>query len=218
LLSADAVATNGIIHHTAAIVVPPSQYLWDRINADPDMTYFKAAIQRADSGSGALQGAMLNIGANLTVFVPSDSAMRAALTGLIAQGLIAQGVSPATALAQAGALAATPAVFTNPALAAVLTPTVVKGIAVYHILGTRAFTVNFPTTLTYFSTLLNSAVPKHQGVGLQAIFAGPVVTAATVKGVANATASNIFINPFSTSDQHFTNGVLHKINQVLFPQ
>ena len=80
LSATDAASTNGIIHHTAAVVVPPSQFLWDRINNDPDMTYFKAAIQRADSGTGTLQAALLNIGANLTVFVPTDSAMRAAIT------------------------------------------------------------------------------------------------------------------------------------------
>jgi len=52
-----------------------------------------------------------------------------------------------------------------------------------------------------------------------------MVTAATVKGAANATASNVIINalpflpdPAGTSDQHFINGTLHKINQVLLPQ
>lgn len=221
LASADAAASNGIIHHTAAVVTPPQASLWGRISSDPDMTYFKAAIQRADSGvtgASSLQGALDNIGANLTTFVPTDSAMRAALTGLIAQGLIAQGVPPATALAQAGALAATPAVFSNPLLYSSLTPTLVKGIAVYHIMGVRVFTVNFPTTAANFPTLLNSAVPAHPGVGLQSTFTGPVVTAATVKGAANATASVVLINPVSTSDQNATNGVLHKINQVLLPQ
>lgn len=221
LTAVDAAVSNGVIHHTAAVVLPPSQSLWARISNDADMTYFKAAIQRADSGVAAassLQGALDNIGANLTTFVPTDSAMRAALTGLIAQGLIAQGVPPATALAQAGALAATPAVFSNPLLYTSLTPTLVKGIAVYHILGTRAFTVNFPTTAANFPTLLNSAVPAHPGVALQSTFTGPVVTATTVKGAANASASVILINPVTTSDQNATNGVLHKINQVLLPQ
>jgi len=221
LVAVDAVASNGIIHHTATLITPPQQSLWGRISTDADMTYFKAAIQRADSGVAAassLQGALDNIGANLTTFVPTDSAMRAALTGLIAQGLIAQGVPPATALAQAGALAATPAVFSNPLLYTSLTPTLVKGIAVYHILGTRAFTVNFPTTAANFPTLLNTAVPLHPGVGLQSTFTGPVVSAATVKGAANATASVVLINPVTTSDQNATNGVLHKINQVLLPQ
>jgi uncharacterized surface protein with fasciclin (FAS1) repeats len=94
----------------------------------------------------------------------------------------------------------------------------VKGIAVYHILGTRAFTVNFPTTGSKVPTLLNLAVAAHPGVTLQASFTGPVVTAATVKGAANATASMLLINPLTTSDQNATNGVLHKIDQVLLPQ
>jgi len=225
LSAADLAATNGIIHHTYAIVVPPSLSLWGRISADPDMTYFKAAILRADSGTavapstvGFLQGALDNIGANLTAFVPTDSAMRAALTGLIAQGLIAQGVPPATALAQGAALAATPAVFTNPLLYSSITATTVKGLAVYHLLGNRVFTSNMPTTATFYPTLLNTAIAAHPGAALQVSFTGPAVTTATVKGVANATASNFIIDPISKTDQNATNGVLHKIDQVLLPQ
>ena len=221
-------AANGVIHHTAFVVTPPSRYLWDRINTDAGLTYLKAAIQRADSGTGTpgtLQSALLNIGANLTVFAPTDAAFQATLTGAIYQALVAQGVPPATALAQATALASTPGVFSNPALFPVLTAQTVKGIVVYHILGQRAFTNNFPTTQTFYPTLLNSAVPSHPGIGLSAIFGAPFVTSATVKGAANATAANILINvspltpdPSGTSDQHYLNGVLHKIDQVLLPQ
>src|SRR5450432_1831260 len=121
------------------------------------MKYFKAAVLRADSGSGSpgtLQSALMNIGANFTVFVPTDSAMRAAITGQITLALIAQGLPPATAAATAAALAATPAVFSNPALYGALTPTIVGGLVAYHILGTRAFTVNFPTTASTFYTLI----------------------------------------------------------------
>ncbi len=228
LLSADAVATNGIIHHVAAVVVPPSASLWARINSDADMTYLKAAILRADSGTavapatvGTLQSALDNIGANLTVFAPTDSSFRSLLTGQITLALMAQGMDAATAQATAASLASTPAVFTNPALGAVLTPTNVKGIVVYHVLGTRAFTVNLPTAVTNFPTLLNSAIPLHPGIGLQATFTGPVVSAATVKGAANASAAVVLLNPTpgaGTSDQNATNGVLHKINQVLRPQ
>ena len=228
LSAADAAATNGIIHHVAAVVVPPSASLWVRISNDPDMTYLKAAILRADSGTavapstvGTLQGALDNIGANLTVFAPTDSSFRSILTGQITLALIAQGMPPANAQATAAALAATPAVFTNPALSAVLTPTNVKGIVVYHVLGTRAFTVNLPTASANFPTLLNGAIAAHPGVGLQATFTGPVVTAATAKGVGNASAATVLLNPVpgtGTSDQNATNGVLHKINQVLLPQ
>ncbi len=221
LSGTDAVTANGIIQHTAAVVLPPQQYLWDRINTDPDMTYFKAAIQRADSGTGTLQSALLNIGANLTVFVPTDSAMKAAITAQITAALIAQGYPPATAAATAAALASTPAVFTNPALGAVLTPRIVSGIVAYHILGTRVFTVNFPSAVTNVFTLIG--VSPFPGVGLVATLAGPVASAASVKGAGafNTTASNILLDPTpytGKSDQLYLNGVIHKIDQAMFPQ
>ncbi|MFN8246706.1 MAG: fasciclin domain-containing protein [Ferruginibacter sp.] len=165
------------------------------------------------------------MGANFTVFAPTNAAFQTTLTGAIYQALVSLGVPPATALAQAQALASTPAVFSNPLLYGALTAQTVKGIVVYHVLGTRAFTNNLPTTQTFVPTLLNSAVPAHPGVGLQATFGVPFVTSATVKGVGNATAANIIINaspltpdPAGTSDQHFLNGTIHKIDQVLLPQ
>ena len=89
--------------------------------------------------------------------------------------------------------------------------------------GIRVFSVNIPTTATAVKTLLNSAggpYALHPGVMIQATFTGPVVTAATVKGAANTTASNILISfsPPFTSDLHYVNGVIHKIDQVLRPQ
>ena len=228
-------AANGVIHEVGAIVAPPSQYLWDRINADTTpvkgLRYLKAAILRADSGTGSpgtLQGALLNIGANLTVFAPTDSAFAAILTGAIYQALVKQGLPPgaatfgaATALATSKDTTGAPTVFKNPALFGALSATNVKGIIVYHILGKRAFTNNFPETPTSYPTLLNGAIPSHPGVSLQATFIGPnpFVVSATVQGVFNTTASNILINnkPSGTSDQHYLNGVLHKIDQVLIP-
>ena len=128
----------------------------------------------------------------------------------------------AGAQAQAAALASTPGVFTNPLLGSVITPTLVKGIVVYHLLGSRAFSVNIPTTATALKTLLNGAIAAHPGVTVQATFGLTGVTAATVKGLGNATASNVLINPTpapgGTSDQHYINGTLHKIDQVLLPQ
>ncbi|MEO6329357.1 MAG: fasciclin domain-containing protein [Ginsengibacter sp.] len=239
----DVPAANGVIHPSAFLVTPPQRYLWDRINTDAGLTYLKAAITRADSGVAAtspvsLIGALNNIGANLTVFAPTDAAFQLTLTGAIFQGLTGLPLTPANAAAhpveyaQAVALASSTDVFTNPLLFSVLTAQTVKGIAVYHILGNRAFTNNFPTTATFYPTLLNSAVPIHPGVSLQAVFgaaSAPFATTATVKGVGNATASNILIipappipaalipEPFGNSDQHYLNGVLHKIDQVLLP-
>ena len=163
-----------------------------------------------------------NFGPNITVFAPTNAAFQGLLTAQITAALIAQGVPPATAAIIAAGLASTPGVFSNPALYSVLTPTTVKGIVVYHLLGSRAFLNNFPTTATSYPTLLNSAVPTHPGVSLACTFTGPFVSAATVKGIANPTASNILINPTpepnGTSDQFFINGTIHKIDQVLRPQ
>ncbi|MFM6924134.1 MAG: fasciclin domain-containing protein, partial [Ferruginibacter sp.] len=227
LVAVNTAAANGVIHTAAAMPAPPSKVLAQRIFADADMTYFAAAVNRADSGvapttSASLVWVLSNFGPNVTVFVPTNAAMQGLLTAQITQALIAQGVPPAIAAAQAAALASSPAVFSNPALYSVLTAQTVKGLVVYHMLGTRAFTNNFPTTATSYPTLLNSAVPAHPGVSLTCTFTGPFVTAATVKGLGNATASSILINPTpepnGTSDQFFVNGTIHKINQVLLPQ
>lgn len=233
LTGAAVAAANGLIYQSAFLVTPPQRFLWDRINTDPGLTYLKAAIIRADSGLAAtaptsLVGALNNIGANLTVFAPTDSAFKAGAQSTIKAGLVAMGVPVGTADIQATFLASTPDVFNNPLLFSVLTAETVKGLIVYHILGSRAFTNNISTTPINSPTLLNSAISIHPGVTLQAIFGGapayPFATSATVKGAANATPSNIIINsspllpdPFGTSDQHYLNGVLHKIDQVMRP-
>ncbi|MFT3980689.1 MAG: fasciclin domain-containing protein [Ferruginibacter sp.] len=238
VVAADRMAGNGVIHSIAAVSVPPSTLIWDRINTDTDLTFMKAAIQRADSGAAAnaslqylLGTQAIAPGLNLTLFAPNDAAMRALLIGAITQALVAQGMPLATAQASATALVTAygTTILTNPSsipvygpsLAAALTATTVKGIVVYHILyGQRVFTPNIPTTATAVKTFLNTAIPAHPGVTITATFTGPVVSAATVKGAANATASNVQINalPSGSSDQHYVNGVLHKIDQVLLPQ
>jgi uncharacterized surface protein with fasciclin (FAS1) repeats len=227
LVAVDNVVANGVIHTSAAVAVPPSRVLAQRIFADLDMTYLAAAIQRADSGlaptnTSSLTWALSNFGPNLTVFAPTNAAFQGVLTAQITAYLISIGVPPATAAAQAAALASSPTIFSNPLVANVLTPTTVKGIVVYHLFGYRAFLNNFPTTATSYPTLLNGGIPTHPGVSLTCTFTGPFVSAATIKGAANATASTILINPTpepgGTSDQHYVNGTLHKINQVLLPQ
>ncbi len=233
-------AGNGMIYETGAVVIPPQKFLWDRINSDVSLTYLKAAIARADSGTAApgfLTGVLQNIGANLTVFAPTDDAFKATLYNLAfpsvratifaqakaagASDAVANAAADANAPAQTTALVGSTAVFSNPLLFPVLTAERVKGVIVYHILGNRAFLNNFATTQTNVPTLLNGAVPTHPGVGLQASFTGTMVTAASVKGAVNATAATIAINPTpepgGSSDQHYVNGVIHKINQVLLP-
>jgi hypothetical protein len=223
-------AINGIIHHVASLIAPPRpSFLWNRIISDTTsgtgLRYLRAAILRADSGTGTpgtLVSALNNPAANLTVFAPTDAVFQGTLTALITRALLAQGLDTMSAVANASALASTPAVFSNPLLYSTLTATKVKGIIVYHLFSNTAFTANFPTTPTKYPTLLNTAIPSHPGIELNATFTGAFATGATVKGLGNATAANIFINgapaPNGSSDQFYINGTLHKISQVLIPQ
>lgn len=204
LSSVDQTAANGVIHRTAAVNAPPSIYLWNKIDTDPNLALLKAAVDRADmdpTAPGALRAALLNIGANLTVFAPDTTAFKNLLSAL-----------------SGGAIPTTAPVATFSNFMGTLPITTVKGIVVYHVLGTRAFSVNIPTTATSSPTLLNTVVPTHPGVSVVATFTtipgfGTVAATATVKGVANATPSNI-----TNRDNHYLNGVLHVINQVLLPQ
>ena len=131
----------------------------------------------------------------------------------------------ATAYPTAQYLASTPDVFSNPALYGALSAQTVKGIVVYHILGTsipgiRVFSVNLPTTATPIKTFLNGVIATHPGLLVQATFAGSFVSAATFKGAANTTASKVIISPLNplATDQNYVNGVIMKIDQVLLPQ
>ncbi len=251
IIAVDIPAVNGVVHKVAALVAPPSTDLWAKISTDAELTYLKAAIQRADSGvaaGGRLQDALdlasnpSAIGSNLTVFAPNDAAFKLFLTGAITKALVGLGLPPATAFGQASLLVGTygTLLLTNPyaispVLGATITPTLAKGLIAYHILssqtgtyappGIRVFLVNLPATETAVKTLLNSGIAAHPGVMVKATFVSPfpgvsVVAAATVKGAANSTASNILISstPPFTSDIHQINGVIHKIDQVLLPQ
>lgn len=41
---------NSVIHHISMLIPPPQRLLWERLNTDSNLTIFKAAVQRADSG------------------------------------------------------------------------------------------------------------------------------------------------------------------------
>lgn len=209
LTATNITAVNGVMHKLALVTAPPSRYLWDRVNTDPDLTLFKAAIQRGDQASTPatnMEGLMKNIGANFTVFAPSNLAFKQLIV-FLSGGLVPIGAPDAVFIG-----------FIQNNLPA----QTAQGVVFYHVLGSRAFSNNLPTTATSYPTLLNGAIATHPGVSLRAVFTGPGVSAATVKGVVNATASNIAINPTpdpnGTSDQHFLNGTIHKIDQVLLPQ
>ncbi len=237
LVATDIKASNGIIHNPFTLVMPPSRSLWDRINSDTasnnnkSLAYLRAALIRADSGVAptSFNSLIYTLSyplVNATVFAPTDSAFQSLLTGAIAQALIAQSVPPQIAIQQAQYLASTPAVFQNPALFGALSAQTVKGILVYHVLLNRTFTNNIPSTATAIPTVLNTVYSQHPGIVATAAFYPPPyppsVYAASVKGLANGTASKIYVNPtpepYGTSDQHYYNGVLHKIDQVMLPQ
>ncbi len=215
-------AVNGVLHKVYTLISPPSKYLWDSISESSDLTYLKAAVIRADSGvvvAGRLQTALSSFGVNLTILAPTNLAFQTMLTRSIYLVLVRQGMPAATAYPTAQYLASTPDVFSNPALYGALSSQNVKGILLYHILGTsipgiRVFSVNLPTTTTSIKTLLN------KDVAAQATFTGPFVGAATFKGAANPTASKVIINPLNpfATDQNYINGVIMKIDQVLLPQ
>lgn len=186
-------ASNGVLHRVAALVVPPSKSLYEIVTADTTLSFLVAAMNRADSGrtsiaDGSLIEAAKSIGANLTVFAPTNDAFR--------QFLKAMGLPQ------------------SPAVFAALPVTTVRGIIAYHVLGVRAFSVNMPTAPTFIKTLLNGGIPAHPGVNVVVQFTGLVVTSFKVTGVGNGGAAATVV----AQDINATNGVLHKINRVLLPQ
>ena len=88
----------------------------------------------------------------------------------------------------------------------------------------RAFSVNFASTPTFYTTLVNSAVSVHPGVNVQATFTGPFVTSLqfTGYGINPATGQAYPTTPVAAKavsmDHHAVNGVFHVIDQVLLPQ
>lgn len=205
---------NGIIHNIAAMNVPPTQYLWDRISSDADLTILKAAIERADSAGPQFVPILQQFGPNFTVFAPTNQAFKQ-LISYLSGGAIPVGAPDAVFIGFMGSN--------------YVTTQLVSGLLAYHVMDGRdgrpgrSFLNNFPAaTEEYYKTLLNSipAAAAHPGVALKVSLAPTGITGATVKGWANATASNITYNPLpnGTSDQRYLNGVLHKIDQVLLPQ
>ena len=188
----DLLAANGVIHKTAALVAPPTTTIKGILASDPtNFSILSAAITRADSGQvglNRLDSAMNYVPANLTLFAPDNNAFRA----MFPPG------TPDVAII---------ALLNNPAF---FTATTVRGLIAYHLLGSRAFSVNFSSTPSPYNTQLVIPGPTPTVV--------PVIVANTgasftVKGVANATASNV-----TTRDRHAINGVVHVIDQALRPQ
>jgi len=233
---ADQQASNGIIDNVAAVVTPPSELLAQIIYGDTSLTYFSAAIARADSGQVGLNrvDSLLKYPfVNMTVLAPDNAAFQTILYEEIYGALLQEGVPSGTAAAEASALSSSPTVFSNPALYSVLTAATVQGIVVYHILAVQAdgsyqpldrvFSVNFPTTPgSFVTTLVNNGVPQHPGIMPVATFTGPFVTSLQFTGYGTFPPGGA---PYSgpaantvTFDELGVNGIVHKIDRVLLPQ
>ena len=249
VIAPDMKFSNGVIHLVAALVAPPSQVLKTAMYSNPNLTYFKAAIARADSGQTGLNKLDSLLGyavTNMTVLAPNDAAFQTLIFGLTFQGyldyLISLGIVPgaadsANAFATAsGAVAAGPAfLYSNNVSTAE-----VAGIMAYHFLATdqgvgfqpniRAFSVNFPATPSFYTTLVNTVVPPslQPGVLAQATFTGPFVTKLQFTGAGtfppggtpySGAAANAAISANGiVTDNHCVNGVYYVIDKVLLPQ
>ncbi|MFC0775765.1 fasciclin domain-containing protein [Terrimonas alba] len=229
---ADIAVANGVIHKTLAIVAPPTRVLADTIYRVADLTYYKAAIARADSGATGLSrfDSLLKYPVtNMTVLVPNDDAFRTLIFGLAYGKALAATGDPATANAMAaGAVAAGPAFLSTDNI----TTADIRAILAYHFLASpnakgayepnyRAFSINFSSTPTAFKTLINGAVAVHPGVMAQSTFTGPLVSGLTFSSYGSFPPGGA---PFSYTanvvgkDRNAVNGVFHIIDKVLLPQ
>lgn len=233
----DILFKNGVVHLVAALVAPPSQVLKDAIYKNPQLSFFKAAVARADSGQVGLNKLDSLLGyavTNMTVLAPNNAAFQTLIFGTAYSFLLQQGYSQTQAAQTATQLSASPDVFSNPALFSTLPAATVRGILVYHFLATpnpltgayepniRVFSNNFSTTPTLYKTLINSAVANHPGILAQATFTGPFVSSLQFTGVGTFPPGGA---PFSgpaakavSMDNHAVNGVYYVIDKILLPQ
>jgi hypothetical protein len=238
----DQPVSNGIIHHTFTIVAPPTATLKTMIAGESTLSYFRAAVARADSGSAGLGkiDSLLNYGVtNMTVLAPNDNAFKTLIFGLAFKAYLSTRPTPYTATDTAIATATgNGAVAAGPVFLATnnVSTAQVKGIVAYHVLASltsstatpyqpniRVFSVNVPATPTFVKTLVNGAVAAHPGILAQATFTGPVASAVKFTGLGPLLTSTTV--PFSsapanvvTADKHAVNGVYHIVDKVLLPQ
>lgn len=241
LTSVDQTAANGIIHHVYTITAPPSTTLKGALATESTLTYFRAAVTRADSGSTGTSrfDSLMNYGVtNMTVLAPNDNAFKTLVFGLAFQGYLATRPTPYTATDTANATAtANGAVAAGPAFLSTnnVTTAQVRGIVAYHLLASltsstttpyqpniRVFSNNIPATPTFVKTLVNGSVAAHPGISVKATYTGAFATAATFTGLGTfppggAPYSGAAANAV-TLDKHAVNGVYHIIDRVLLPQ
>jgi hypothetical protein len=232
----DEAASNGVIHHLYTVAAPPSAVLKTMIAAEPTLSYFRAAIARADSGQVGLNrfDSLLNYGlTNMTVLAPNDAAFQALVFNLVySQVLAATGSVPIATATANGAVAAGPAFLSTNNVTSAL----VRGIIAYHFLATntssgyqpniRVFAEDIPaaTAMPFFiQTLVNGSVATHPGVIAIATYTGPAVTSLKFVGLGPLLTPTTI--PYSgapvtaiSTDKLAVNGVYHILNGVLLPQ
>lgn len=235
----DQAAANGIIHHSYTVAAPPTATLKGMMAGEATLSYFRAAVARADSGAVGLSkfDSLLNYGVtNMTVLAPNDAAFQTLIFGLVYSQVLAATGSTTIATAQANAAVALgPAFFSTPAFYGAVPAALVKGIVAYHLLASltsstttpyqpniRVFSNNIPATPLFFvKTLVNGSIAAHPGVMAQATYTGPVATSVNFSSYGTFPPGGA---PFSytansvTLDKHAVNGVYHIINKVLLPQ
>ncbi|MBS1511761.1 MAG: fasciclin domain-containing protein [Bacteroidetes bacterium] len=234
ITATDMVAANGVIHTAYSVAAPPSATLKTMVAGESTLSYFRAAITRADSGSTGLSkfDSLMNYGVtNMTVLAPNDAAFQTLIFGLVYSQVLAATGNATVATTQANAaVAAGPAFLAGPGV----TTALVKGIVAYHFLATlttstttpyqpniRVFSNNVSATPVFIKTLVNSSVAAHPGVMAQATYTGPAVTALKFSSYGTFPPGG---TPFSytanvvTMDKHAVNGVYHIIDKVLLPQ
>ncbi len=237
---------NGVIHLVGGIVAPPGMLLKDAIDTATHLTYFRAAIARADSGKTgtASLGFLLGYAAtNMTVLAPDDNAFKTLLFGVIYSTLLQQQVPQPTAFSMATNYVALPAdvFFSRPELFSALTAATIRGILAYHFLASpnpytgayepniRVFSNNFSSTPAFYKTLVNSDTSLlaryHPGIKIKATFAGPFVTDLQFTGLGSfppdPDPTHIYTGAAAhaiSKDNHAVNGVYYIIDKVLLPQ
>ncbi len=238
LVSTDMAAANGIIHTAASVATPPAATLKTMLATESTLSYFRAAVARADSGSIGLSkfDSLLNYGVtNMTVLAPNDAAFQTLIFGMVYAQVLAATGNTTIATAQANAAVALgPAFFSTPAFYGAVPASTVKGIVAYHLLASltsstttpyqpniRVFSNNIPATPTFVKTLVNGSIGAHPGVMAQATYLGPIATSVNFSSYGTFPPGGA---PFSytansvTLDKHAVNGVYHIINKVLLPQ
>jgi uncharacterized surface protein with fasciclin (FAS1) repeats len=177
---------NGIIHIMQRVVAPPTiAPIKPVLFADPTYSLFAAAVARGDSGQTGLN--------------KIDSALNFALANLTV-------FAPNNAAFNAIGITSAAQINGMPVQNA-------RGLVVNHIMGSRAFSVNFTNAFAFYPTLLSSGIPGYPGVKVQTTFTGPFGTAMQVQSVGmGAGVANV-----TTLDRHFLNGVVHNIDKVLLP-